>query len=259
MKKAAVILLLIFLIAGLSCTDNPTRPQKARFQLFIQDASAPFDSIFISILEIAIRPNAHYQDSLSGWNILYNVPTSFDLAKLRNGRREQLVDQDISTGSYNVMRIKFGGCHAVRNDSLYSLDFPNASNSIVIDSGYVRVTSGKTTTALVDINLYSTISYNHDSSYYFNPRFEFIDIDSSGGMDGFIIPSADIYLVQDSDTLAMTSTEPDNYFGFFGLPEGYYSIFIFPDDTNYRDWEVVDIPVHADTSFDLGTIELPPR
>ncbi len=243
-----------------SCTSENSN-NRGHLQVMLQDASAPFDSILINIQKFQIHPDIQSGDSSSGWLTLFDSPTTYNMVKLRNGIRTQLCNREIVGRTYKTIRLQLGACFAVRNDTLYNLEFWDESlKTMTIDSP-IKVVNGQTTRALIDINLYESISYVADSSrFYFEPSFTFYYIDSTGGIEGYIIPKSDVYLTYGGDTLGMTTTESDNYFGFFGLLEGYYSIYIFPRDTaNYRNWLVENIPVHPDTSFDVGLIELPPR
>lgn len=259
MKKQFGIFIgaILFII---SCTSGNSN-NRGHLQVLLQDASAPFDSILINIQKLEIRPDLQYTDSTSGWLVLFDVPTSYDMVKLRNGVRTQLCNSEVVGRTYKTIRLRLGVCLAVRNDTLYNLEFPDESYRTMTIESPIKVINGRSTRALIDIDLYNSISYNADSSrFYFEPSFTFYDIDSTGGLQGYITPRADIYLTRGTDTLGMTTTESDNYFGFFGLLDGYYSIYIFPRDTvNYTNWQVEDIPVHPDTAFDVGEIELPPR
>ena len=254
------VILMASVLVGCSGSKS-TGPAQGRLQVFLQDASAKFDSIKVNIQEISVRYNYAPPDSETGWYIIYDDSLTYDLVKLRNGRREQLFNRDVPTGFYRYARIIFGGCLAVRNDTVYSLEFPStAGNRVVSEGYYVEVVKDETAEALIDIDVYSTIQYDADSSrYYFSPQFRYIAIDSTGGVNGNIIPAADIYMTvhDQSDTLGMTTTEFNHAFGFFGLPRGYYDFFIFPRDTTYQDWEIINVPVIPGTNYNVGTIELP--
>lgn len=260
MKINLGLYFILVLIYVLSCSINEL-PNRGHLQVLLQDASAPFDSIFINIQKLEIRPDLQYNDSTSGWLTLFDTPTSYDMVRLRNGVRTQLCNRELIGRTYKTIKLELGICRAIRNDTLYNLEFPDESYKTIQFENPIVVTKGNTTRAIIDINLYNSISYNADSSqFYFVPSFTFFDLDSTGGLLGYITPKADIYLTQGNDTLGMTTTESNNYFGFFGLLDGYYSIYIFPRDTaNYGNWSIEDIPVHPDTAFDVGDIELPPR
>jgi hypothetical protein len=259
MKKSLGILLIFTSIVILSCSSSNSG-SRGHLQVFLQDSSAPFDSILINIQLVEIRPDHEYTDSTSGWVHLFDNPASYDMAKLRNGVRTQLCNREIVIGKYKTIRVQLGTCFAVRNDTLYNLEFPDDSYKTMVVEYPIVITNGQTSQALLDINLYTSITYNSDSSrFYFEPSFSFLEVDSTGGLEGYITPKSDIYLTHGTDTLGMTTTESNHYFGFFGLVDGYYNIYIFPRDTSYSNWVVEDIPVHPDTAFDVGEIQLPPR
>lgn len=261
MKKLLGIICISISMISISCSGNDS-PNRGHILVMLQDASAPFDSILINIQKLEIRPDLQYNDSTSGWLTLFDTPASYDMVKLRNGVRTQLCNREVIGRTYGTIRLQLGVCLAVRNDTLYNLEFPDDSYKTMTVENPIEVTKSNTTRTLIDINLYNSIVYNADSSrFYFVPSFTFYDLDSTGGLEGYITSTkSDIYLTQGTDTLGMTTTESNDYFGFFGLLEGYYSIYIFPRDTaNFGNWLVEDIPVHPDTAFDVGEIELPPR
>lgn len=259
MKRLFGILFVASFSIIVACTSGNSN-SRGYLQVMLQDASAPFDSILINIQKFEIRPDLQYTDSTSGWLNLFDTPASFDMVKLRNGVRTQLCNREVIGRTYKTIRLTLGVCFAARNDTLYNLEFPDDSYKTMTIESPVKVINGNTTRAVIDIDLYNSIAYHADSSrFYFEPSFTFYDIDSTGGLEGYITPKADIYLTQGTDTLGMTTTESNHYFGFFGLLDGYYNIYIFPRDTSYSNWVVEDIPVHPDTAFDVGEIELPPR
>lgn len=261
MSRIYTILLLLLFVIILSCAKSSTTgPPTAGFELYLQDGPSDLDSVIVTIEEIAIRSTLYdFPDSTSGWNMIYNTGESFDLVGLRNGRRELLVQRDVPVGYIGSLKITFGSSRVVMDSVSYDLNF--LSGYSAISEGIIQVSNDRTASALVDINLFSSILYNSDNdAYYFSPEFIFIDIDSTGGMFGYTNPSADIFLfsVTDDDTTGFTSSEPDsNYFGFFGLPEGLYNLYLFPHDTLYGNWEEIDLHVLPNNIIELGTINLP--
>jgi hypothetical protein len=260
MRILSLIVIMLGVAVILSCSSgSSTGPDEARLQVYLQDTPILFDSVFVNIKQIAIRSTMEYQDSTSGWRILFDVPTSYDLIKLRNGNRQLMFNRNIPVGTYRPLRIILGVCLAMRNDTVYSLEFPQPTDSLVYGSGYIEVAKNKTARTLIDFDLFSSVSYNADSSrYYFDPQFTFIDIDSTGDMHGKVTPAANVYLIRDSDTLTFTSTEAiTNDFGFYGLREGLYNLAIVSQDTIHADLIEENIPIVRGTDYNLGTIDLP--
>lgn len=263
MPRTFTALSLLLFVMVLCCDKSSTTGQPtARFELYLQDGPADYDSVIVTIEEIAIRSTFDYPDTVSNWDVIYNASGSFDLASLRNGRRELLVQRNIPVGYFGSLRITFGSSRIVVEDSVsHDLNFLSYLGNSAIAPGAIQVSKGQTASTLVDINLFSSIMYNPDSAaYYFAPEFRFIDIDSTGGMFGYTNPSADIFLfrIADDDTIGFTTSEPDsNYFGFFGLPEGEYNLYFFFHDTLHSTWDVTDLRVLPDNIIELDTISPP--
>jgi hypothetical protein len=259
MRKIFLLTILIGVAVVLSCSkSSSTGPEMARLQVYLQDSPIAFDSVFVTIKQIAIRSTMQYDDSSKGWNILFDVPEAFDLVKLHNGHRHLLFNRNIPVGTYEPLRIILGSSMAMKNDTVYGLNYVHESDTLIYSNGYIEVAKDKTAQTLVDFDLFSSINYSADSSrYYFEPQFTFIDIDSTGDMHGKIIPAATVYLINDNDTLTYTFTEPiTNNFGFYGLRQGIYNIGIVPRDTAFESLTEENIPVEVGADYDFGTIEL---
>jgi hypothetical protein len=261
MRKIYPILLIFVGACLLSCSNNPpTGSPQGRLQVYLQDSPVLFDSVFVNIKQIALRSTMQYPDSVQGWNMIFNTPTSFDVLKYRNGHRGILFNQNVPVGTYEPLRIIFGACTAVRHDTIFSLGLTHAADTIAYANGFIRITKNDTIRTLVDIDLISSIIYNTDSlKYFFNPHFTFIDLDSTGYMFGTIVTPATILLFPagNTDTLTFTVTDPlTNNFGFYGLRQGFYDISITPRDTSYDSLVVENIAIYPNSFQDFGNIDL---
>ncbi len=246
----------------ISCSKSTAPQPMGRFQLHLQDAAGQFDSVFINMEKIEIHW-AQAADTTTGWDIILTTPVTHDVAALRNGNRRQLLSRLLEPGRYDFLRVRFGQCTAVRNDTLFALDFwPDSSNNSGTAEGHVEIKDDEITQALIDIDLFHAISFDADSSrYFFTPVFRFIDLDSTGSVFGYLNTAAYLFLFNDNDSLAFTLSEgAGNYFGFFGLPEGLYDMTIYPlDSLTYGPIYTEDLSIVPPSAINLDTLILPFR
>lgn len=245
-----------------SCSKSTTPQPMGRLELYLQDAAGQFDSVLINIERIDIHWTQAV-DTNSGWDILLTTPVTSDVAALRNGNRRRLLSRSLDPGLYDTLKVQFGRCLAFRNDTLFGLDFwPDSSQNSGKAAGSVEIKDDETTDALIDIDLFRAIIFNVDSSrYFFTPIFRFIALDSTGSIFGYINTAAFLFLFDDDDTLAFTSSAgAGNYFGFFGLPVGFYDIVIKPvDSLTYDSLYIEDLSIVPPSAINLDTLILPLR
>ena len=241
------------------CSDTPEGPLTGELNLYIQDGVADYDSVYLTIDSIATRSTL----PSSNWTTIFAGSKSFDLASLRNGAKFLLLQRDFPVGEIGWIKVTFSGGHIIVDGDTYNLHFPDTFSVPGIAEGTVVITKDRIASALIDVDLFSSISYNStDDIYGFDPVIRFIDIDSSGAIFGTTSPQVDIYIFEadSTDTLSYAISEGVlNAFGFFGLPQGFYDILCLPrgaDTLTYQPLLNENIPVIAGDEYDMGSLEL---
>ena len=261
MHRILIFISLITILAALSCT-SPTGPGVGRLDLYIQDGVADYDSVFVTIDSIFIKPA---MDS-ANWDLIYPYPLSFELIHLRDGEKELVTSRDVSVGEITGLRLQFSSARVVVDGVSYDMSLPSMNGESVLAeaSGGLVLIKNEISPAIVDINLFSSITYNESLAYYeFDPHFTFASLDSTGSISGSTTPAADIYLFpKDSgDTLSYTFSQGDSLtYGFYNVPHGYYDMLLKPrgDDTlTYQSLFEEDLPVTIGNDYDLGQLVLP--
>jgi len=259
---AFIFNLLLGVLLIVSCSKSTTPQPMGKLELYLQDAAGQFDSVFINIERIDIHWT-QAADTNSGWDVLLTTPVTCDVAALRNGNSRKLLSRSLAPGLYDTLRVRFGQCMAVRNDTLFALDFwPDSSHNSGKAAGTVKIRNDETTEALIDIDLFHAIVFNADSSrYFFTPIFRFIDLDSTGSIFGYINTAAFLFLLNDDDSLAFTLSDgAGNYFGFFGLPSGFYDLLFKPiDSLTFDSLYIEDLSIVPPSAINLDTLILPLR
>ena len=261
MIRGLIFIGLLAILAAFSC-NSPNGPGVGRLDLYIQDGVAEYDSVFITIDSIYIRP----QLDIAGWELIYQFPLTFELIHLRNGEKELVISRDVNVGEIGGLMLQFSSARVVVDGVSYEMSLPpmNGDSDTVSASGDLVVTKNEIAPAIVDINLFSSITYNESLEYYeFDPHFTFTSLDSTGSISGSTSPAADIYLFpqNSSDTLSYTFSRGDSLtYGFYNLPHGYYDMLLKPrgaDTLTYQSLFEEDVPVTIGYDYDLGRLELP--
>jgi len=253
------ILLSVFFIG---CSDKPEGPLTGELRLYIQDGVADYDSIYLTIDSIATRSTLQS----SNWTTIFAGSKPIELTSLRNGNKFLLLQRDFPVGVIGWIKVSFSTGEIVVDNVTHDLQFPATGSVPGISEGLIVITHNRIASALIDVNLLSSINYNStDEIYSFDPVISVIDIDSSGAIFGTTTPQVDIYIFQadSTDTLSYTISEGVlNAFGFFGLPVGFYDMLCLPrgaDTLDYLPLFNENIPVIAGDEYDMGQLDLPSR
>ncbi len=256
MIKKSIVLMLMGLVFLIACSDKPNVAPTAQFNLYIQDGMADYDSVYLIIDSVYTNTSISSIAQFSG-------PDTIEITQYRNGNQYLLFQRELPTGEITGVDILFGGGAVFIDDSTYSL-IPLDGGDFRAQASYLfALTAGSQVNALVDINLFQSLSPGDQFFYYLNPSISLINIDSSGAISGRTSPKANIYLFeQDSqDTLSFTISEGDALeFGFYGLEPGLYDLLCEPigDDTlSYESLFNENISVISGDNYNIGLLTLP--
>jgi len=265
MLKSIIYLLVILMTTIISCSDKAQdvpEDLSGEFVLYLQDDLADYTLVNVAIDLIAVsRPGQS-----SSWNYLFTTPQTYDLTSLRNGRRTVLIQNEMAAGYIDSIKIIFNPKQIIVDGTTHNLGLlPGADNEFK-DLVMISIAEEQTTTYLLDIDLKTSITYNtQDGIYYFEPNITFVNEDSTGGIYGTVTPLADIYLMQDLDTIVINYTKSEsfsNIFGFYGIQPGFYNVLCRPrgaysitHDSLLNEHQ----PIVAGDNYNMGDLELPPK
>lgn len=258
MFKKVIIVFILALMISFACSDKPNVAPTGQFNLYIQGGMADYDSVFVII--DTVYSYLTLDSTIS--TIQYIGPDTIEVSSLRNGRDHLLFQNELKPGAIDGISIAFGGGRVVIDDSSYNFQPLDGDDFRVTDSYPLLIAANSQTNALIDINLFESLT-PEGSFYYFDPSIRLIDIDSSGAFSGRTFPQAHVFLYNhDSlDTLSFTISEGDLLeFGFYGLEPGSYDFLCAPigDDTlQYQSLFNEVIQVIAGDNYYLGLLPLP--
>lgn len=270
MRKLLLVALAIGLLAAAGCsTHSPVSSTSGTVRITMTDAPGEFDAVNLVVTEVAIHrglPDSleteGVEDSVSGWEILSDVPATYDLLALRNGVFTTIAQGLVPAGHYTQIRLKLGaGSNVVVDGTTYPLTVPSG-----LQSGYKLVgefdvpASGLLELAL-DFDAARSVHQTGAGVYMLKPTVRVMPTYDVGGIRGTIVPdstAAWVYAISGTDTIAAALPALDGSFAIMLLKAGSYDVAIHPE-TGYRDTVLAGVMVTAQSVTELGEVALTPQ
>jgi hypothetical protein len=242
MKKRLTVLITaaLILIAG-ACNEIRTGDDQGRIVLKVTDA--PFDisnieSAMVTITKVEIRKTG---DGISDGNpfiILSEDTVTVDLIDLRNGVTETLLDMEIPTGTYDLVRLYVDEAGLKLNDSdeIHRVKVPSGSQTgiKIFLRPALEVSEGNLEEVLLDIDLSRSFILRgnpaHNNGFIFKPVIRAANMAKAGCVRGFVSDTAGVKITEASvwiekDTVLATAfTDTLGFYAIIGVPAGEYSV-----------------------------------
>jgi hypothetical protein len=257
--------LVLFIVAGLfyGCSDNSTSPsdQNGSVMLYLTDAPADFDGVFIVVDKVEVNANANASNSDNGWITLNSTTHTYNLMSLRNGVEVAIADTALAAGTYAQVRLVLGsGSYVVVGGVKFNLNVSSNLQAGIRIAHKFTVSVNSTANLTIDFNVNRSIKVIGSGSFTLQPSIRIIDTDNSGSISGMIMPL-------DADAIVWTKTAsndtvtayPDSS-GYFKLsalpPDNGYSVNVHAQNIGFNDTTITNVNVIAQKDKDLGTITL---
>jgi hypothetical protein len=242
MKKRVTVLLsaALILIAG-ACNEIKNDDGLGRVVLKVTDA--PFDisnieSALVTITKVELRKAG---DGISDGNpfvTLSEDTITLDLIDLRNGVTETLLDMEIPTGTYDLLRLYVdeAGLKMKDSEEIHSVKVPSGSQTgiKIFLRPALEVSEGNLEEVLLDIDLSRSFIIRgnplHDNGFIFKPVIRAANMAKAGCIRGLVtdtagikIPEATVWVEKDT-VLATAFTDTLGYYAIIGVPPGEWSV-----------------------------------
>ncbi|MEN8117044.1 MAG: DUF4382 domain-containing protein [Bacteroidota bacterium] len=252
-KLLVVIIPVTFVLMMSGCIDEPVNDSlPGRLNVQLTDAPFPSDLVAeanVTINKIEIRKS----DDSEGYPfiILSEEEMSFNLLDLTNGVTATLVDMEVPSGSYNLIRLYVSEASIVLSDSSeFDLFVPSGAETgikIYIDPAIV-VAGGLTTELLLDFDVSRSfeVQGNPDTpagikGFHFKPVIKASNLSTTGSLSGMVTDSTDsvvdgaLVSVLAADTVYTSSlTDSTGYYTILGIDAGAYNVKV-----EYSDYQPV--------------------
>lgn len=242
MKKRVTLLLTaaLILIAG-ACNEIRNGDDQGRVILKVTDA--PFDisnieSALVTITGIELRKVG---DGISDGNpfiTLSEDTITIDLIDLRNGVSETLLDMEIPTGEYDLVRLYVveAGLKLKDSEEIHRVKVPGGSQTgiKIFLRPALEVSEGNLSEILLDVDLSRSFilrgNMDHNNGFIFKPVIRAANMAKAGCVRGFVtdtaglkISEASVWIEQDT-VLATAFSDSLGFYAIIGVPAGEYSV-----------------------------------
>ena len=242
MKKKAILLLtaaLIF-VAG-ACNEIRNGNDSGRVILKVTDA--PFDisnieSALVTITKVELKKEGDGISDGYQFITLSEDTVTLDLINLRNGVAETLLDMEIPSGTYDMVRLYIdeAGLKLKDSDEIHRVKVPSGSQTgiKIFLRPALEVSEGNLEEVLLDIDLSRSFILRgnpaHNNGFIFKPVVRAANMAKAGCIRGLVtdtagmkIGEATVWVHQDT-VLATAFTDTLGYYAIMGVPAGSWSV-----------------------------------
>ena len=230
----------LVLVAG-ACNDIKTGDNTGRLILKVTDA--PFDisnieSAFVTITKVEIRQAGDCDCDENPFIILSEDTVTLDLIDLRNGVTETLLDMEIPTGTYDLVRlyVEEAGLKEKDSEEIHTVKVPSGSQTgiKVFLNPALEVSGGNLEEVLLDFDLSRSFILRgnpiHNNGFIFKPVIRAANMATAGSIKGMVTDTAGVKIKEatvwvEKDTVFATAIgDTLGYYAILGVPAGTWSV-----------------------------------
>jgi len=258
--KLITLIVLLFSLALFSCTKDSTSPTSGmgEMKIYLTDSPAEYDAVNI----VVNRVDVHKSDiggSDSGWVVINDNSTTYNLLEFRNGVTSVLGDAELYVGHYTQMRLIIGeGSHVIVEGNTYSLEIPSGDTSGFKFTHAFTIEENKVYELTVDFEVKRSVFLTGNNRYTLQPTLRLVPDVISGTISGTVLPldsQSIVWSIVDTDSVFAYPDET-GFFKLMALPEGQYDVNIFPGNVAYSNTTISNVNVTREENTDLGNINL---
>lgn len=248
---------------------NPFEGKTGKLVIKVTDEPFPVDMIDSAIVTVVKAEIRTLTDTAYPYIVvLEDTSLSFNLIELRNGVMAEMVEVDIPSGDYDLIRLYITEASlTVKDGETYRMKVPSGSQTgikVYIDPA-VRISGGLITELLLDFSLEQSfvLKGNYKTAdgikgFNFRPVIRAVNNTNAGMVTGVVtdeaslpIENAEVWIEQDT-LLASSFTDPQGYYAIPGIPAGHYNICATAE--NYDTACVTGINVTAGNPFNQNFV-----
>jgi len=249
MKKVSLLLGIVPILGILFSTgcqkisNDQTGDEQGRLVIKLTDAPFPInmiDAATVNIVKVEIRKKSEGEELGYPYITLTEEPMEFNLLDLRNGITAELVDLEVDSGNYDLIRLYVDEASlTVKEGDTYSLKVPSGAQTgikVFIEPD-LHVEGGLTTDVLLDFSIDKSFILKGNTKspagikgFNFKPVIRAVNITTAGTVEGLVtdpasvlLEEASVWIIQDSDTITSASTV-EGYYAMPGIPAGFYTV-----------------------------------
>ncbi|MFD2034119.1 DUF4382 domain-containing protein [Belliella marina] len=267
LKNLNLLLLAVLSVFALSCnTDDDVgiAEGKARVNVFLVDAPADYDAVWVEVIGVEILPKGENEDNGTAWINLGNEAAEdnmINLLELVGGNSAKLGEVEVPAGEISQIRLLLGENNYLMNgEERIELTTPSAQQSglkIKIDK---PILAGISYDLILDFDAgKSIVKAGNSGKYILKPVLRAI-AEESATIEGIITPleAAPVMVlgIIGEDTVSTFASE-NGSFMLRGLTEGVYTVVLEPNEL-YQALIIEDVTTVKGQVKTLDPIELDP-
>lgn len=252
----------LVILGGCSEDDDnpPAGGGTGTVRLYMVDAPAIFDAVNLVVTRVEVHQSG--ADSASGWVVLKNTASTYNLLTFRNGQAALAGEASVSAGTYSQIRLIIGaGSNVVVGGVPFTLELDaSIQNGLVIDHQFT-VGAGASYDLTLDFNVAQSIILTLSGTYRLDPVIRVQPNETAGTISGTMFQvdaHTTIWTNAGSDTVSTTADTTNGSFKLMALPEGSYSVRFVSSISAYGDTTINGVVVQRRQDRNLGTVTLPP-
>lgn len=232
----------------------------------VEMTDAPIDSadavnVFIERVEV------NREGSSEGWVTLNEPQQEYDLLKLTNGATTVIGSSELEAGTYPQIRLVLSrnGHSVVVDGNEYDMKVPSGSETGIKLNINAEIEPDIEYVLLLDFEASRSVKKAGASGMYLlRPVIDAKEKAITGNIAGTVDPVDSqpvVYALTTSstpDTLASTVADTTSGdFKLIGLEEGTYDVSVNPRNDSYSTTTVQDVSVTAESTTEVGTVNVP--
>lgn len=249
MKKVSLLLGIVSALGILFSTgcqkisNDQAGDEQGRLVINLTDAPFPIDMIdaaTVNIVKVEIRKKSEGSNLGYPYITVFEGLEEFNLLDLRNGITAELVDLEIDSGNYDLIRLYVDEASlTVRDGDTYSMKVPSGAQTgiKIFMKPDLHVAGGITTDVLLDFSIEKSFNLKGNTKspagikgFNFKPVIRAVNITTAGTVEGLVtdpasvlLEEASVWIIQGEDTITSASTV-EGYYAMPGIPAGLYTL-----------------------------------
>jgi len=264
MKKVSLLLgitVVLGILLSTGCQEiNTDADQQGRLVIKLTDAPFPFDTIdaaIVNITKVEIRKVSEGDEDGNPYISLPIEASEFNLLELRNGISADLVDVEIDSGNYDLIRVYVEDASlTIKQGETYDMKVPSGSQTgiKIFVEPELHVSSELTGDVLLDFSIEKSFILKGNmftpagiKGFNFKPVIRAVNNTTAGTVEGLVtdtssvlLEDASVYIIQDTDTISSAATV-EGYYAMPGIPAGLYTLSSIKEGFDTVTFEGVEI------------------
>jgi len=255
-----ILILLLFGLVFVSCTKDSTSPavEMGEMKIYLVDSPADYEAVNIVVNRVEVH-KSDIGGSESGWIVINDQATTYNLLEFRNGVTAVLGDAELHVGHYTQMRLIIDqGSHVIVEGTTYNLEIPSGDTSGFKFTHAFTIEENKVYELTVDFEVKRSVFLTGNNRYTLQPTLRLVPNVISGTISGTVLPPdarSVVWSMVDTDSVFAYPDE-SGYFQLMALPEGQYDVHISPGNVDFSNTTISNVDVTREENTDLGHITL---